>query len=128
MIQPINVATPRVGFRGSSNSYKMKEKGFSEAGVALVNAGGLSAAAGGLTTAISRMYTKSWPQAFTLGFFGSFLTLFFMTPQLIEKFGLKKTTSNTLEEGIGKKENFKLTEIAKQIKPKKKLVPFRQQN
>ena len=125
MIQPINALTPRAGFRGSDSSYGMRAKGFSDAGAAMISAGGLSIAAGGLTAAISRVYTKSWGQAGMLGLFGSFLTLFFMAPQLIEKFGLKKPAVAVMETGAVKQDALKVAEIAKQIKPAVRLVPFR---
>ena len=90
MIQPINSLTPQVGQRGSSRPYIMNAKGITEPGIALINAGGLSMAAGGATAAVSRIYTKSWAQALMLGVCGTFLTLFFMAPRFIEKLGVNK--------------------------------------
>jgi UDP-N-acetylmuramyl pentapeptide phosphotransferase/UDP-N-acetylglucosamine-1-phosphate transferase len=105
----------------------MKSKGFTDAGAALMNAGGLSLAAGGVTAAVSRIYTQSWPQACMLGMFGTFITLFFMAPQLIARFGLKKTPI-VAEENVAKQEVVKATDIVKRLKPAKRLVPFRQQS
>ena len=127
MIQPISTLTPRVGFRGSNSSY-MQSKGFSDAGAALINAGGLSVAAGGTTAAVARIYTKSWAQAGMLGLFGMFLTMFFMAPQLIEKFGLKKSMAAVAEGGALKQDAIKIAETVKTLKPAKRLVPFRQQS
>ena len=129
MIQPINALTPQVGFRGSNNSY-MQSKGFSDAGAALINAGGLSVAAGGTTAAVARIYTKSWAQAGMLGLFGTFLTMFFMAPQLIDKFGLKKSAgvATVAESSALKQEAMKVAETVKLMKPAKRLVPFRQQS
>ena len=89
LIQPINATTPRIGFKGTKNSYGLRAKGYTDSGAAMINAGGLSIAAGGITAAVARVYTQSWSQAGMLGLFGAFLTLFFMTPQLIDRFGIK---------------------------------------
>ena len=125
MIQPISTLTPRVGFRGSSSPYGMRAKGFSDSGAAMISALGLSIASGGITAAIARVYTKSWSQAGMLGLFGTFLTLFFMAPRLIENFGLKKTAAIASENVAMKKEAVKMAEVAKQVKPAMRLVPFR---
>jgi hypothetical protein len=127
MIQPISSMTPRVGFRGTKGA-SGDRKFYPTPGVALANAAGLSLAAGGVTTAVARMYTQSWPQASTLGVFGTFITLFFMTPQLIEKFGLKKTVKGIADDGVTKSEAKKTVDVMKQMRPAKKLVPFRQQS
>ena len=128
MIQPVSTLTPRVGFRGSKSSYGMQARRYPDSGSALINAAGLSVAAGGITTAVSRVYTHSWSQAGMLGLCGAFLTLFFMAPQLIENFGLKKPAIAVAESGALKQEASKVAEVAKQIKPAIKLVPFRQQS
>lgn len=125
MIQPISSATPRIGFRGSNSSYGMRAKGYSDAGAAMINAGGLSIAAGGITAAVARVYTQSWSQAGMLGLFGAFLTLFFMTPQLIDRFGLKKTSVAIAEKDALRQETVKVAEVANHLKPVKRLVPFR---
>jgi hypothetical protein len=129
MILPINSSTPHIGYRGSKRSYGLKTAGITEPGIAMINAGGLAVAAGGATTAVSRIYTKSWPQALMLGVCGTFLTLFFMAPRFIESFGIKKNVVAVGAESTAvKKEAVKVAEIAKQFKPAKKLVPFRQQS
>lgn len=128
MIQPINSLTPHIGHRGSSRPYGLKT-GITEPGIAMINAGGLAVAAGGATTAVSRIYTKSWPQALMLGVCGTFLTLFFMAPRFIENFGIKKNVVEAGAESFAtKNEAVKAVEFAKQIRPAKKLVPFRQQS
>ena len=130
MIQPISYLTPQVGFRGSKNSYGKMSIQTANSAPAIVNAVGLSLASGGLTAALARIYTKSWAQASMLGLCGMFLTMFFMTPQLIEKFGIKKSAVAMAEGGALKCETAKAVEVVKQIKPAnvKKLVPFRQQS
>ena len=129
MIQPISSLTPQVGHRGSRRPYGFSSATVTEPGIALINAGGLAVAAGGATTAVSRIYTKSWPQALMLGVCGTFLTLFFMAPRFIENFGIKKNVvASGAESSIVKKEASNAAKIAKQIKPKMKLVPFRQQS
>lgn len=126
MIQPINTLTPRVGFRGSNKMHGRNSKGLSESQIALVNAGGVAAAAGGLTTLIARAYTDSLAHAGVLGVFGAFLTMFFMTPHLIEKIGLSKTSNKTQTEAFVKQDTPKLASVAKEYAvPVKKLVQFR---
>lgn len=130
MIQPISYLTPQVGFRGSKNSYGKMSIQTANSAPAIVNAVGLSLASGGLTAALARIYTKSWAQASMLGLCGMFLTMFFMTPQLIEKFGIRKSAVAMAEGGALKGETAKAVEVVKHIKPAnvKKLVPFRQQS
>ena len=126
MIQPVNTLTPRVGFRGA-NQPNGKKKGLSDSQIALVNAGGIAAAAGGLTTIVARSYTNSFAHAGVLGVFGSFLTMFFMTPHLIEKFGINKVAQKGSANAITKNElSQKVAEAAKEYAvPVKKLVQFR---
>ena len=125
MIQPINTLTPRVGFRGSKGTYK--GKGLTNSQIALANAGGIAAAAGGITTIVARSYTNSFYHAGLLGIFGALLTMFFMTPHLIEKIGLdkvaKKSPEGAADAKIGLK---KVSTAAKEYAvPVKKLVQFR---
>lgn len=126
MIQSINALTPRVGFRGSNKTHSKNSKGLSESQIALINAGGVAAAAGGLTTLITRAYTSSLAHAGVLGVFGAFLTMFFMTPHLIEKLGLSKMSSKSQTETLVKHDTSKLASVAKEYAvPVKKLVQFR---
>ena len=126
MIQPINALTPRVGFRGSNETYKNRGKGLSESQIALINAGGIAAASGGITTIVARSYTNSFAHAGVLGVFAAFLTMFFMTPHLIEKIGLSKASKNSQASVGTKLELQKATAAAKEYAiPIKKFVQFR---
>ena len=126
MIQPINALTPRAGFRGSNGTYEKNKQGKSESRVALLNAACVSATAGGLTTLVARAYTKSFAHASVLGVFGAFLTMFFMTPHLIEKLGLGRIAQKTAAEVSAKAEPQKIAAVAKEYAvPVKKLVQFR---
>ena len=100
MIQPVNALTPRAGFRGSNDTVARKNKGATESQVALINAAGIATAAGGLTTLVARSYTNSFAHAGVLGVFGAFLTMFFMTPHLIEKFGINKMAAKATTETV----------------------------
>ena len=126
MIQPINTLTPRVGFRGSNGAYGTKTGIGRDSSVALINAGGVALAAGGITTTVARAYTKSWAQAGVLGLFGAFLTMFFMAPHLIDRFGLSKAGKKAQAEIVMKKDVSKVANTAKEyLRPAKKLVQFR---
>ena len=128
MIQPVNALTPRAGFRGSNETISRKNKGLNDSQVALINAGGIAAAAGGLTTIVARSYTNSFAHAGVLGVFGAFLTMFFMTPHLIEKIGLSKlAASKPATEAVVKHDiQQKVANVAKEyVVPAKKLVQFR---
>ena len=85
MIQPINAFSPRAGFRGSKETYGKRAPKSANSKIALINAGGVALAAGGITTAVARSYTHSWGHAGVLGVGGAFLAMFFMTPHLIDK-------------------------------------------
>ena|GEM_PF-6387214 len=124
MIQPIGALSPRAVFRGSNGAYGKKSSGISNSNIALINAGGVALAAGGLTTAIARSYTPNWGYAGVLGLFGAFLSLFFMTPQLIE------TTNKAHKQGsdaLVKSETTKTAEAMRgKLRPAVKMVQFRQ--
>ncbi len=126
MIQPINALTPRAGFRGQDGLKTKKTKGLSESQVALMNAGGVAAAAGGITTLVARAYTNSFAHAGVLGIFGALLTTFFMTPHLIDKMGLSKISRKPQVEAVVKNDLQKMKASAKEyLVPAKKLVQFR---
>ena len=126
MIQPINASSPRAVFRGSKKPYGISTKGLTNSEVALINAGGVALAAGGITTAVARSYTTSWSHAGVLGLCASFLAMFFMTPQLIEKAGLSKLSKKTETELLVKEDARKVADVLKEnLKPAKKLVQFR---
>ena len=90
MIQPINTVSSKVYFKGSQRS---KNK-LNESEISLINATGVAAAVGGITTIVTRCYTNSFAHAGVLGIFGAFLTMFFMTPYLIDKIGADKLQQN----------------------------------
>ena len=127
MIQPVNALTPRAGFRGSNDTVARKNKGATESQGALINAAGIATAAGGLTTLVARSYTNSFAHAGVLGVFGAFLTMFFMTPHLIEKFGINKMAAKATTETVVKHDlQQKVANVAKEyVVPAKKLVQFR---
>ena len=126
MIQPVNALTPRATYRGTGDTYGKKTRVVSDSGVALINAGGVAAAAGGITAAVSRAYTSSWAQAMVLGLLGSALTLFFMTPHLIEKFHQNRAGKGATGDLIAKSEAQKLSNVVKECSiPVKKMVPFK---
>ena len=126
MIQPVGALSPRAVFRGSNGTYGRRSDSNSNRNIALINAGGVALAACGLTTAIARSYTPNWGYAGILGLFGAFLSLFFMTPQLIDSTSksnhAKKANSDVLVKG----ETLKTAESMKgKFKPQR-LIPFKQ--
>ena len=126
MIQPVNALTPRAGFRGTHAKGQTSFSGLKDSQVALLSAGGFAGAAGGLTTIVARSYTNSFVHAGILGVFASLLTMFFMTPHLIEKFALNKNPEILVASNSVKKEVPKALELTREhIKPIKKLVQFR---
>lgn len=126
MIQPINALSPQVVFRGPNVKSGLKSSGLSSSQIALANAGGIAAVAGGVTTLVARAYTKSFAHAGVLGAFGALLTMFFMTPHLIDKIGLSRIGRKPQTEAVVKKDFQKMTTVAKEyLVPAKKLVQFR---
>ena len=106
--------------------YKNPAKGIKDSNVALINATGLSLAAFGITTAVGRSYTPSWASAAVLGLFGAFAALFFMAAPLIDSVSSEKRVEGDV---FVKKDSPKVAEAVKaNLKPAKKLVPFRQQS
>ena len=63
MIQPVNALAPKVFFKGRKNELDNPVNRKLEKRLAILNAGGISAVAGALTTAIARSYTASWKNA-----------------------------------------------------------------
>lgn len=128
MIQPVSAFSPRAGFRGNNKTYGKKPT-ISNQNIALINAGGIALAAGGLGTALARSQTSSWGQASVLGLCAAFLTMFFMTPQLIDKTAKQKVANNAdKSETIVKDEAPKFMDAIKEhLRPTKKLVQFKQQ-
>jgi len=128
MIQPVGALSPRAVSRGSNGAYGKKSlSGNSNSNIALINAGGVALAAGGLTTAIARSYTPNWGYAGVLGLFGAFLSLFFMTPQLIESANKNNAEHKSGSDVLVKSETAKTAEAMRgKLKPAKKMVQFRQ--
>ena len=126
MIHPISAISPRAVFRGQNRTYGDTSRGISNSKIALLSAGGLATAAGGLTTIIARAHTNSWPHAAVLGACGAFLSMFFMTPQLIEKSAFSSFAKKG--ESVTATETQKVAGVVKEgIKPARKLI-FRQQS
>ena len=129
MIQPINAFSPRAGFRGSKETYGKRAPKSANSKIALINAGGVALAAGGITTAVARSYTHSWGHAGVLGVGGAFLAMFFMTPHLIDKKTFGKIGKKAESDVLVKEDAQKMTDVVKEhLKPAKKLVQFRQQS
>lgn len=55
--------------------------------LAVLNAGGISAAAGVVTTVIARSYTATWKNAGLFGLGAGFITMMFICPKLLYKSG-----------------------------------------
>jgi hypothetical protein len=129
MIQPISALSPRASYRGKNGTYGTKGKSLSSTDIALINAGGVATAAGGLGTMLARSQTSSWAHASVLGVCAAFLTMFFMTPQLISKTGLNKHVDAKETGLVTKNDTPKIAETVKgHLKPAKKLVQFKQQS
>ena len=126
MIQPINFSTSHHSFKGANDS-NLKKSSQTNSRVALYNAIGISATAGGLTTLVARSYTNSFANAGVLGLFGAFLTMFFMTPHLIEKINVEKAAAKKYlaEPQVTKSSKDTAKVIKEHIVPVKKLVQFR---
>ena len=124
MIHPVNALTPRATFRGANQN----RNGQVSNTTAIINACGVATVAGGLTTAVARGYTSSLLHAATLGLFGAFLTMFFMTPHLIDKIGMNRAAKHSADL-IAKEDSHKAVDLVKEhLRPAKKLVQFRQQS
>lgn len=124
MIQPVGALSPRAVFRGSNGTYGKNSEVNSNRNIALINAGGVALAACGLTTAIARSYTPNWGYAGVLGLFGAFLSLFFMTPQLIDSTSKNPHSKNA--DVFTKSETLKTAETMKGKIKHQRLVPFKQ--
>lgn len=125
MIQPVSAFSPQAEFRGSNGTFFKPSKGLtSSSKVALLNAGGVSAAVGGLTMAVSRAHTTNWAHAMVLGVFGAFLAMFFMTPQIIEKTAFNNSLKGDAE-ALAKDDATKLsTAIREYLRPTKESANF----
>ena len=88
MIQPVSALTPKASFRGSKNSSVNPVNRRTEKRLAILNAGGISAVAGALTTVIARSYTASWKHASFWGVGAGLVTMMFICPRLLYKSGI----------------------------------------
>ena len=86
MIQPVNALTPKVFFKGRKNELDNPVNRKLEKRLAILNAGGISAVAGALTTA--RSYTASWKNAGMFGIGAGFVTMMFICPRFMYKSGI----------------------------------------
>ena len=129
MIQPVSAFSPRAGFRGNNGAYGLTTKGnSSKSKIALLNAGGVSVAIGGLTTAVARSYTTNWAHAGVLGLCGAFLAMFFMTPQIIEKAGYGIASHKNEAKNLVKEDSPKLSVAIKEyFRQVRKSIHFKQQ-
>ncbi len=94
MIQPVNALAPKVFFKGRNNdSVNFDEAKRTERNLALANAGGISAAAGALTTVIARSYTATWKNAGLFGVGAGLITMMFICPKLLYKAGFNTSQS-----------------------------------
>ena len=125
MIQPINALTPRVVFRGDYGNLVASPTKSTSNKIAVANALGIAAAAGGLTTLVARAYTNSFAHAGVLGVFGAFLTGFFMTPHLIEKIGFGRKPSVAAAENTLKADAQKVVTAVKEHSAPLRRIPFR---
>ena len=126
MIQPVSALNPQAVFRGSKKAYRASS-GITNAQIAMINAGGVAAAAGATTTIISRRYAPSWGYAGMVGLCTAFLTMFFMTPQVIEKSGKVAANRQKSADAVVKKETSGFAKTVKEyLKPSKKAVHFKQ--
>ncbi|MCQ2739036.1 MAG: hypothetical protein MJ237_02280 [bacterium] len=129
MIQPVSAFSSNAGLSGFGRAYdnrSLSEHQTGKPGVVL-KAIGTSLAAGGFVTAITRNYTSSWGQAGFLGLYGSLLTMFFITPFLIQNLhksrGIERNAKETTD-FFCKSRNPMQKKTKINITPKK--IPFKQ--
>ena len=128
MIQPIGALVPRAGFRGHDGACERKPKALNNSDVAIINAGGVAAAAGGIGTLLARRQTASWMQASFFGLCAATLTLFFITPSIISN--LEGDKKSLKKEVVKKskvppfKEDFQIVMdvIKEYLRPAKKMI------
>jgi len=127
MIQPVSALNPQATFRGSDGKHKKTSNGQTTPKIALLNAGALAVAAGGLSTIAARGATRSWTQAGFVGACASTLAMFFMAPQLIQKITRSDVVKKTEREPLLKEETKVVADVLKeQVKNGKKVIHFKQ--
>lgn len=88
MIQPVNALAPKVLFKGQHSEFENPVNRKLEKRLAIANAGGISVAAGALTTIIARSYTSSWKHAGYFGLGAALITMMFICPRFLYKSGI----------------------------------------
>ena len=96
MIQPVSAFNPQAAFRGPGDT-KKSQSNTKINRAALINAGCIATAVGGLTTAVARSYMPSWSQSVALGFCATVASVFFMTPQIVKKFLHRNGKDNAVD-------------------------------
>ena len=90
MIKPVNALSPKVLFRGKNDKNPVNRR--TEQNLALLNAGGVAAVTGAVTTAIARSYTSTWKHASGFGLGAAFVTMMFVAPRFLYKSGITSFT------------------------------------
>ena len=88
MIHPVNALTPKVLFKGQLNGSENPVNRNTERRLAVMNAGGISAVTGAVTTAIARSYTSTWKHAALFGLGAAAVTMMFVCPRFLYKSGI----------------------------------------
>ena len=88
MILPVSALTPKATSRGEYSEFKNPVNRKTEKHLAILNAGGVSAAMGAVTTAVARSYTSTWKHASYFGIGAAFVTMMFVCPRFMYKSGI----------------------------------------
>lgn len=88
MILPVSALSPKVTSRGEYSDYKNPINRKVEKRLAILNAGGISAAMGAVTTAVARSYTSTWKHAGYFGLGAAITTMMFVCPRFLYKSGI----------------------------------------
>ena len=128
MIQPISTSDGKSVFNGVNGLYKTPKRAFTAYAIPLIKSCAVASATGGVITLLSRNYTRNWAQAGALGILSSFLAMFFMSPQIIDKSGLAKSALAKEADMLIKDETYKMAGNKNFLKSVKKMIPFKQQS
>ena len=88
MILPVSALTPKATSKGEYSEFKNPVNRKTEKHLAILNAGGVSAAMGAVTTAVARSYTSTWKHASYFGIGAAFVTMMFVCPRFMYKSGI----------------------------------------
>ena len=88
MILPVSALTPKATSKGEYSEFKNPVNRKTEKHLAILNAGGVSAAIGAVTTAVARSYTSTWKHASYFGIGAAFVTMMFVCPRFMYKSGI----------------------------------------